>query len=80
VGHTGPVYDVTINPNGTQLASASQDRTIRLWNNNAQGFCEVLKGHSAPVKSVKFSCDGNLLLSASDDKTVKIWSVQEKKF
>ena len=79
-GHKGSVYDVAVNPTGTQLASASKDNTIRLWNNNAEAFCYILKGHSAPVKSIQFNCDGSYLLSASDDKTIKMWSVAERKF
>lgn len=35
VGHKGPVYDVSINPSNTLIASCSRDTTIRLWNNNA---------------------------------------------
>lgn len=35
IGHKGAVYDVAIHPAGTQLASASKDNTVRLWNNNA---------------------------------------------
>jgi WD40 repeat protein len=30
-GHTGPVYDVAINPNNTLIASASRDTTVRVW-------------------------------------------------
>jgi centriolar protein POC1 len=80
LGHKGAVYDVAVNPNGSQIASASKDNTIRLWNNNAEAFSYILKGHSAPVKSIQFNADGQYLLSASDDKTIKMWSVIERKF
>ena len=80
IGHQGPVYGVSINPNNTLIASCSRDATIRVWNNNASAHCSVLKGHSAPIKSISFNTEGKLLVSASDDKLVKIWSVEDLKF
>jgi centriolar protein POC1 len=80
IGHTGPVYDVAINPSSTLIASASRDTTIRVWNNTASARNSILKGHSAPVKSIEFNADGRLLISASDDKLIKIWDVEELKF
>jgi centriolar protein POC1 len=80
IGHQGPVYDVSINPANTLIASCSRDNTIRLWNNNASARSTVLKGHSAPVKSIEFNADGRMLISASDDKLVKMWNVKDLKF
>jgi len=34
-GHKGPVYDVSINPSNSLIASCSRDTTIRIWKNNA---------------------------------------------
>ena len=80
VGHTGPVYGVSINPSNSLIASCSRDTTIRIWNNNASARSTILKGHSAPIKSVEFNPDGRMLISASDDKLVKMWSVEDLKF
>jgi centriolar protein POC1 len=79
-GHEGPVYDVSINPSGSLIASCSRDATFRVWNNNASAKSSVVKGHTGPIKSITFNSDGKTLLTAGDDKLVKLWSVENLKF
>lgn len=64
---------------GEILASAHDDKTIKLWDLNSKQLISTLIGHSQAVKSVAFSPDGQLLASGSDDKTIKLWDVNTLK-
>jgi archaellum biogenesis ATPase FlaH len=64
---------VAFSHDSARLASASSDRTIKIWDASSGECLKTLKGHSDSVWSVAFSHDSARLASASGDKTVKIW-------
>jgi WD40 repeat protein len=64
---------VAFSPDGKTLASASWDRTVKLWDAGSGAVLQTLEGHSSEVTAVAFSPDGKMLASASWDGTVKLW-------
>jgi WD40 repeat protein len=73
VGHTGTVLGLAFNVDGTRLASASYDGTIKLWDTASGQELLTLAGHREEVVSVAFSPAGGWLASACGDGTVKLW-------
>ncbi len=71
-GHSRPVSAVAFSPDG-QLASTSDNNTVRLWDPSTRFQNRRLKGHSDSVTVLVFSSDGQYLASASNDKTVRLW-------
>jgi cytochrome c len=71
-GHRGPIAGLAVSPDGSTLASASWDSSIRLWPLHS-GAKRVLEGHSQNVNGVAFAPDGKSLVSVGYDLTLRIW-------
>jgi WD40 repeat protein len=72
-GHGSVVWSVAFSHNSTRLASASRDKTVKIWDASSGACLQTIKGHSSIIYSVAFSHNSTRLASASKDRTVKIW-------
>uniref|UniRef100_A0A804PHP7 Coatomer subunit beta' n=1 Tax=Zea mays TaxID=4577 RepID=A0A804PHP7_MAIZE len=80
-GHSHYVMQVTFNPKDTNtFASASLDRTIKIWSLGSPDPNFTLDGHSKGVNCVDYFTGGDrpYLITGSDDQTAKVWDYQTK--
>jgi WD40 repeat protein len=77
-GHTEAIYAVAFSPDGKQVASASFDRTIKLWDAATGKEIKTLggsTGHQNLVLCVAYCPDGQLLASGGVDNIARIWKI-----
>jgi WD40 repeat protein len=69
-------WDARLSPDGQLIATAGEDRSVRIWGTKT-GRCYLrLEGHSETVRSVGFSPNGRSLVSGGDDGTVRVWDLE----
>uniref|UniRef100_A0A453A5F6 Uncharacterized protein n=7 Tax=Triticinae TaxID=1648030 RepID=A0A453A5F6_AEGTS len=78
-GHQKVVNHVYFSPDGQWLASASFDKSVKLWNGITGKFVAAFRGHVADVYQISWSADSRLLLSGSKDSTLKVWDIRARK-
>ena len=76
--HTLEVKKILITSDSQYIISASEDKTIRIWNFQSKKQVAILKGHTDAVESLAISSDNNFVVSGSRDTTVRIWDLQYK--
>jgi WD40 repeat protein/GTPase SAR1 family protein len=78
-GHTSWINSVAVSPDGTWVASGSDDKTVKIWDLETGEYRATLEGHTDMVNAVAITPDGKRILSGSDDHTVLILDVDSGK-
>jgi WD40 repeat protein len=73
-GHSMDVVAMAFSPDGRRLATASFDRTVKLWDMETGQEVLTLRGHTAGVVSVAFGPDGNQIVTGGIDFTARVWN------
>ena len=71
IGHQQLVNDVKFSPDSRMIASASFDKSIKIWDGRTGNFITTLRGHVQAVYQISWSADSRLLVSGSADSTLK---------
>ena len=71
--HEDTITSLAYSPDGKFLASASEDRTIKIWDAASGQNIATYTGHTESITSITYSPNGKFLASASNDKSIKIW-------
>lgn len=79
--HLYTINDIAIHPSGQYFATASRDKSIRIWDASSFQLLGSVKkephnGHSHSVNKLFWSRNGRHLISCSDDRTIKVWQIQ----
>uniref|UniRef100_A0A4W2I8I4 Notchless protein homolog 1 n=1 Tax=Bos indicus x Bos taurus TaxID=30522 RepID=A0A4W2I8I4_BOBOX len=78
-GHQALINQVVFSPDSRVIASASFDKSIKLWDGRTGKYLASLRGHVAAVYQIAWSADSRLLVSGSSDSTLKVWDVKAQK-
>ncbi|BAJ26000.1 MULTISPECIES: TIR domain-containing protein [Kitasatospora] len=74
-GHVGRLWTAAAHPARPLLATAGDDRVVRLWDTRTGAPLAGLRGHTGRILAVTFNPDGTLLASGGEDGTVRLWRI-----
>lgn len=82
-GHVGAVNDVSFAPSGLEFASASADRTTRIFASRGAGCGRARETYHAlrmqALAAVRFTADASFVLTASEDFNLRVWKARASK-
>ncbi len=76
-GHFGDVVVVKYSPNGSFIASGSEDNTVKLWDVTTGKVVRTLVAHRGYITALDFNASGDMLVTAAKDNTIRIWDVRK---
>ncbi|GAV50722.1 hypothetical protein ZYGR_0Z01450 [Zygosaccharomyces rouxii] len=79
LGHSGSIFYVEMNRDGSLIASCSDDRSVRLWDLKSQKELSVGWAHTARIWHLLFYNNDTRLISVSEDCTCRVWDIQSGK-
>ena len=73
--HSHSITSIQFSPDGKRILSASQDKTVRLWDTISGAHLNTFEGHKDYVHSAAFSPDGDYVVSGSEefDASIRLW-------
>ena len=71
--HTYWVNSIDVSPNDTKFISASEDHTIKMWNETNGNELMTITGHKKPIYTIRYSPDGTKIASGGC-KELKLWT------
>jgi eukaryotic-like serine/threonine-protein kinase len=74
-GHTAAVNMIAYSPDGSVIATASDDKRVGLWTSDGR-LVRMLEGHTDEVWKIIFTQGNQRLLSSSKDGTARLWDVE----
>jgi len=77
VGHSGPVYGLSFNPDKSLLLSCGEDGVVRLWSLQTWTCLVCYRGHVFPVWDCTFSPLGHYFASSGHDRTARLWATDQ---
>jgi hypothetical protein len=78
--HAAPIRKIALSPNGALVATASEDRTCRIWDAATGAQVATLQGYQAPVVDVAFAPDGTSIYATSSAGEVLAWTSADGRF